>query len=195
MPSARPQTTRERMVISAALLIRERGLTGTSFDDVITHSGAPRGSIYHHFPAGKQQLAEEAVRYADAHIRTMIARATADGDPQALLRAFSDAWQTTLQSSGFRAGCPVVAAAVEAQDDGSGIAGATADAFTAWQSAIERVLRDRGLSRARARRLATTTIAAFEGAVVLCRAHGEVRPLTDVTRDLEDLYELVLAGT
>lgn len=56
--------SRERMVRSAAFLFRERGYSGTGFRDVIAHSGAPRGSIYHHFPEGKAQLAEEAVRYA-----------------------------------------------------------------------------------------------------------------------------------
>ena len=54
--------SRERMVRSAAYLFRERGYSGTGFRDVIAHSGAPRGSIYHHFPDGKAQLAEEAVR-------------------------------------------------------------------------------------------------------------------------------------
>src|SRR4051812_49001651 len=56
--------SKKRMVESAALLFREQGYSGTGFRDVIGHSGAPRGSIYHHFPGGKSELAAETVRYA-----------------------------------------------------------------------------------------------------------------------------------
>src|SRR3712207_8589123 len=48
----------------------ERGVQGTSFADVLEHSGAPRGSIYHHFGGGKTQLAEEATRWAGEYIRS-----------------------------------------------------------------------------------------------------------------------------
>src|ERR671935_265755 len=57
--------TRERMVVSAALLIRERGARATSIDDVLAHSGAPRGSVYHHFPGGRQQLLRVAIEAGD----------------------------------------------------------------------------------------------------------------------------------
>lgn len=183
------------MVVSAAILLREHGLTGTSFDDVLAHSGAPRGSIYHHFPGGKRQLVEEAVRYAGAYVAGTIERAARDGDPIALLRAFSAFWRRTLEDGDFRAGCPVVAVAVEAQDPGSPLAEAAAAVFADWQAAVERLLRDRGVPPARSRRLATTTIAAIEGAVVLCRAERDVRPLTDVTRDLEGLMRAALDDT
>src|SRR5919201_518936 len=54
---------RQRMIESAMALVAEHGVDGTSFSQVIEHSGAPRGSIYHHFPGGKAQLMEEATRY------------------------------------------------------------------------------------------------------------------------------------
>src|SRR5437588_7959739 len=73
--------TRERMVRSAAYLFRERGVSGTAFSDVIAHSGAPRGSIYHHFPGGKLQLAEEAVRYIGDFLGAGVYAATRDDDP------------------------------------------------------------------------------------------------------------------
>ena len=57
-------STRERMVVSTALLIREKGARATSIDDVLAHSGAPRGSVYHHFPGGREQLLREATDFA-----------------------------------------------------------------------------------------------------------------------------------
>ena len=165
------------------VLLREHGVSGTSFGDVIEHSGAPRGSIYHHFPGGKSELVEEAVRYAGAYVGATIERS--DGDPVALLRDLTAFWRATLEDSDFRAGCPVVAVAVESGDEERGAVAAAAEVFAAWRQAIERVLRTRGVAAARARSLATTSIAAIEGAVVLCRVERDVRPLLDVSRELE----------
>lgn len=189
-----PAHSRQKMIASAALLLREKGMSGTSFGDVIEHSGAPRGSIYHHFPGGKSELVEEAVRFAGRYIATTIERAGGDsGDPVAALREFTSAWRTILEASDFRAGCPVVAVAIEAHDDDAAPVAAVAEAFAAWRTALERLLRARGVPAARSRRLATMTVAAIEGAVVMCRAERDIRPLTDVSRELESALELALA--
>jgi AcrR family transcriptional regulator len=187
------QHSRERMVVSAAMLLREKGLTGTSFGDVIEHSGAPRGSIYHHFPGGKTQLVEDAVRYAGEYIDGTIDRAAKDGDPVLVLRAFTAAWKRVLEDSDFRAGCPVVAVAVEAHDGDSALTSAVADAFGRWQQSLIALLRGRGVPEAKSRRLATTMVASIEGAVVMCRATRSVTPLTDVGRELETLLDDALA--
>jgi len=187
--------SRDRMIASAAVLLREKGLTATSFDEVIQHSDAPRGSIYHHFPNGKAELVEEAVRFAGSYIAGSIERAAADGDPVSAVRDFTAAWRTTLEGSDFKAGCPVVAVAVESHDDAPQLATAAAGAFSLWQSVLEGLLRARGVSAARARRLATTTVAAMEGAVVICRAQRDIQPLTDVSRELEDLLASALGNS
>ena len=191
--SQRP-SSRDRMVASAAMLIREKGLTGTSFGDVIEHSGAPRGSIYHHFPGGKTQLVEDAVRYAGEYIVGTIDRAAEDGDPVKVLRAFTAAWRRVLEDSDFRAGCPVVAVAVEAHEDESTLTAAVSDVFARWHESLVGLLRARSVSEARSRRLAMTMVAAIEGAVVLCRATRSVQPLNDVGRELETLLDEALAS-
>jgi AcrR family transcriptional regulator len=176
--------SRDRMIQSAALLFRENGYSGTGFRDVIEHSGAPRGSIYHHFPGGKEQLAAETMAWAAGVIERRIARAAEGGDPIAALGIFVDSWREVLEDSNFRAGCPVVAVAAEA-DAGSTATDAAAAAFTRWQDLIGRSLLDAGVSRTDARRLATTVVAAIEGAILLCRVRHDIRPLRDVHRALE----------
>ncbi|MCP9971691.1 TetR/AcrR family transcriptional regulator [Actinomadura madurae] len=94
------------MVRSAAFLFRERGYSGTGFRDVIAHSGAPRGSIYHHFPEGKAQLAEEAVRYAGEFLNAGILAATESGDAASAVDAFVGWWRQVLIKSEFRARLP-----------------------------------------------------------------------------------------
>jgi AcrR family transcriptional regulator len=181
---------RERMVRSAAYLFRERGFSGTAFSDVIAHSGAPRGSIYHHFPGGKQQLAEAAVRYAGDFLAAGVRAATRDDDPVAAVRAFLGWWRRVLVKSDFQAGCPIVAVTVESQ-----LAEAAADAFRRWQDALAAGLVSAGATPARAARLATLVVAAVEGATLLCRAGRCLDPLDDVIAELEDLIGIACDAT
>lgn len=177
--------SRTRMVQSAALLLRERGLSGTSFRDVIEHSGAPRGSIYHHFPEGKRQLVREAVEMSGGWVGDAIAHLDESGDPIATLHAFLGVWADILRASDFRAGCPVVAVSVEANDDEPEVTEAAAAAFRRWTRELAAGLERSGLEAEGARRLATLTVAAIEGAVVLCRAERSTQPLDDVGAELE----------
>ncbi|MFI0445169.1 TetR/AcrR family transcriptional regulator [Actinomadura sp. 6N118] len=177
--------SRERMVRSAAYLFRERGYSGTAFRDVIAHSGAPRGSIYHHFPGGKVELAEEAVRYAAEFLNAGIQAAAEGGDPAATVDAFVGWWRQVLVKSEFRAGCPVVAVTVEAHDDAPQLTKAAASAFDRWEDTLATCLGNAGVPDDRCGRLARMIVAAVEGATILCRAHRDVRPLDDVVTELK----------
>lgn len=180
------------MIESAALLFRERGITGTSFADVLEHSGAPRGSVYHHFAGGKTQLAEEAVAWAGEFTIAGAAATLREHDPVEAIGLFSRRWTKILRGSDFAAGCPIVAAAVEGRHEPtvSTIAGGV---FSEWEGVIAAAYRSRGLPAPRARSLATLLIASIEGAIVMSRAERSVRPLERVTAELEALTAAALA--
>src|SRR6201991_3888144 len=108
---------RDRMVVSAALLIRERGAQATAISDVLEHSGAPRGSAYHYFPGGRTQLLREAVDFASNHTAAPITSPATGLD---VLNAVVSGFRKQLTKTDYRAGCPVVAFAVEAGDPGKG---------------------------------------------------------------------------
>jgi len=177
---------RKKMISSAAVLIRERGVEATSFTDVLAHSGAPRGSIYHHFPGGKAQLVEEATRFAGEFTAASLSAALERGDLDAALDVLADFWRRTLQDSDFAAGCPVVAVAVEG-DRTPAARDAAAAAFSRWEDLLAAALRSGGAKPRYARARATLVIAAFEGAVVLARAQRSLEPLNRVTRELRAL--------
>jgi AcrR family transcriptional regulator len=174
------------MIESAAVLMRERGIEATSFSSVIDHSGAPRGSIYHHFPEGKAQLIEEATRFAGAYSAAMIAAALEHGDVSTAVDRFVAFWRSILTSSEFAAGCPVVAAALDV-DPVSRARGEAGGAFGEWRRLLAQALESRGVDSERAAALATVVIASVEGAVVLCRAERSLEPLEHVAAELEQL--------
>jgi AcrR family transcriptional regulator len=179
--------TRQRMVVSTALLMRERGAKATSFDTVIEHSGAPRGSIYHHFPGGRAELLREATDYAGGWLARRLERHGAgDGDPLAALDWLVQHYSEVLVASDFRAGCPVVAVAVESPQDGPDLRPAVAAVFARWTDTIAEACLKAGIAAERAHALAELAIAALEGAVILSRAQRDVRPLQRVGRQLRE---------
>jgi AcrR family transcriptional regulator len=172
------------MIRSAALLFRRQGIEGTSFSDVLEHSGAPRGSIYHHFPAGKSELAEEATRYAGDFIAAGLVAALAEDDPPAAVRAFTASWLDVLRSDDFAAGCPVVAAAVEGDRTPAARAAAGA-AFARWESLLAAAVERSGATPERARSVASLVVAAIEGGIVMARAQRSTEPLERVATEVE----------
>jgi AcrR family transcriptional regulator len=176
---------RERLLNGARKLLAEKGYAGMELRDVAEQGRAPRGSIYHHFPGGKAELAGEAVDYVGSLARDAIEGKLAEGDPIAALRGFVELWRADFERSGYRAGCPIVAVAVETQDEAPGLLDAAARAFEQWEGAFAGSLRRAGVPRGRAQRLASLVVSAVEGAIVLSRARRDPKPLLDVARELE----------
>jgi TetR/AcrR family transcriptional regulator, lmrAB and yxaGH operons repressor len=179
---------RDRMIQSALVLMGEQGIEATSFSQVIAHSGAPRGSIYHHFPGGKKQLVEEATRYAgDAVVALLSDAVERHSDPVAAVDAIADFWRTVLYDSDFTAGCPVLAAMLESERLPAAREAAR-DAFERWEAVYTDILQRAGVPEERARSLASMAISAVEGAVIIARAQHSNAPLERVVGELHTLF-------
>ncbi len=182
-------TPRDRMVVSAALLIRERGAQATAISDVLKHSGAPRGSAYHYFPGGRMQLLEEATEYAGDYIARKISAAASSVE---LLDDLIEMYRRELIRSDYRAGCPIVAVTVEAGDPDSPerttkVIERAGAAFAHWTDLIGRRLIAENVSPARAEELAMLVTTSIEGAIIVARASRDVKPLDLVSRQLRAL--------
>lgn len=182
---------RERMVISAALLIRERGAHPTAIADVLEHSGAPRGSAYHYFPGGRTQLLCEAIDYAGEYIAAKIGTGASGLD---VLDGLVAGYRKQLIRTDYRAGCPVVAVAVEAgdpakQNQATAVIDRAAAVFARWTDLIAQRLIADGVPAQRADELAMLTTTAIEGAIVVARASRDVKPLDIVHGQLRALVQ------
>jgi AcrR family transcriptional regulator len=188
----RKSDARKKMIESAALLFRERGIQGTSFADVLADSGAPRGSVYHHFAGGKSQLVEETTRWAGEFTIAGAVAALERRDPVEAIGSFRRHWSKILRASDFNAGCPIAAAAVEGAHEPAArdIAG---EVFADWEQVIAQALRSRGVAARRSRSVATMLIASIEGAIILSRAQRSLRPLDRVADELELVMASALA--
>jgi TetR/AcrR family transcriptional regulator, lmrAB and yxaGH operons repressor len=179
-------TSRARMVRSAAALFGARGFCGTSFADVLADSGAPRGSIYHHFPGGKNQLAEDAIGLTSEQVLAHL-RGCPDGTAAGVLAWFIDLWRQSVLASGARSGCPVAGVAIDTGSTAGHLIDAARTAFSAWTGGLAAQLEAAGVPADRAGSIATASLAAMEGALILCRAAGNSRPLEATAQELMNL--------
>jgi TetR/AcrR family transcriptional regulator, lmrAB and yxaGH operons repressor len=175
--------SRTNMVRSAASIIATRGANGTSFSDVIADSGAPRGSIYHHFPNGKREMVVGAIGWTSdqvlEHLRGGEART-----PREVLKRFIDLWRASVRASGGASGCAVAATALDSDGSQPELIEAAHVAFRSWSDLLAEQLRAVGVRRNRAGSIAVTALAAMEGALILCRAEGSGAPLEAVAGEL-----------
>lgn len=174
---------KKRMVEGAMGLLARNGLQATSFSEVLAATGAPRGSLYHHFPGGKDQLVAEAVDGAGAVLIDAL-EAVAGQPAEAVVERFLAIWRAVLTRSQYEAGCAVLAVTV-ATDSAELLSHATA-VFRDWRERLAALLRQGGLPAAAARRFAIMLIASVEGAVVLSRAEQSIEPFEMVARQLTD---------
>jgi len=177
------RTPRNDMVHSAIQLFREKGIEATKLTDVTTHSNAPRGSIYHYFPDGKQQLAEEATRLAGTTMDEMLSIGLTETGPVPTLKAVIALFRGQLTTSYFTAGCPVAAASLGGENYRSARLAAD-ESFTSWEVTIAAALWRRGIDQGRAQSLATAALAMIEGALLLCQAQRSTRALDRVETEL-----------
>lgn len=174
------------MICSAAALFGARGLSATSFSDVLADSGAPRGSIYHHFPGGKKQLAEDAIRWTSEQVLAHLRACSAD-TPSGVLAWFIDLWRQSVAASGGTSGCPVAGIAIDTDSTTDDLMETARAAFSDWTAVLASHLEAAGVPMHRAGPIATVTLAAMEGALILCRAEHSIQPLETTAQELMNL--------
>ncbi len=180
--------SRTKMVESAAALIGSQGMNATSFSDVLADSGAPRGSIYFHFPGGKSELARDAMLWTSeqviAYLRTGSASSASD-----VVRHFVALFQHVADASQGAAGCAVAGVTIDLPAGDDELLTEAREAFRAWVELLAEQLRKVGVAKKQAREIALTCVASVEGALILCRAEGSAAPFDAVTKQLLHLVD------
>jgi AcrR family transcriptional regulator len=172
---------RDRLTSATTVLMQRHGVAGTGIADILDTSGVTRRSIYLNFPGGKAELVAAATRAAGDQMTQALSDQIRKAD---YIGAIAQFCRDALTATDFDGGCPIVAAAFS-RASAPEAADTAAEVFDGWRELVtERLIRD-GITRRRAQSLATTIVASFEGAVMLCRTAQSTEPLEHVTRDLK----------
>lgn len=184
---------RERLLDGARRLLAEKGYAGMELRDVAARGDAPRGSIYHHFPGGKAQLAAEAATLEGEEIRAAIERSLVERGLGETLTMFGEMFRRRVRNHPERLGCPVAAAALARPEDPALAAAATA-AFQSWEAPIAAALEEEGVAAADAAAFAGLVVSTVEGALVRARAAGDQAPLDSAVAGLHRALASLLAA-
>lgn len=172
---------RQNLIETAARLFEAQGYAATGLQQLLAESGAPKGSLYHYFPGGKEALAVAVVEHAAATIESALAQALAAATPQAGLLAALALFRHKLVEADFRAGCPIATIALEQSDASEPIRQACERAYAGWQARLAAAL---GGDAAAAARQAERLLARLEGALLLARVRRSTAPLDALADDL-----------
>jgi TetR/AcrR family transcriptional repressor of lmrAB and yxaGH operons len=182
----RPDRHRAALISKTAQLLRRRGYAATGLTDILDGANATNGSLYHHFPGGKEELALAALEASSASVeetlRTALHEAT---DVGSALARWLDGPIGALRADP-RDGCPVAPVALEATHSSDTLRRAAAAAFGRWRDVIETALA-RTRDPAAAARQARVAIAAIEGALLLDRAAHGTEHLEALRADIASL--------
>ena len=175
---AKATDSKGKTLAAAARLLRRQGYHGTALHDILAASGSPRGSLYFHFPGGKEEIGEAALTLAGEAVRQAIAHA-AETSESALVfvTRVARGMASDLEKSDYREGCPIATTALETSAQSEALGAATRGAFQKWEAEIKRGLERFGMTSDEAESTATTVLSLLEGALLLARTYRSLEPM------------------
>ena len=172
---------RDNLIHTAMRLFRKQGYASTGLQQIVVESGAPKGSLYHYFPEGKEALAVAAVTHAGELMTQMLRDCAARSrTTRGFLTAYCRTMADWMAESEFRSGCPVATTLLELCPDSLAVTAAGNAVLDEWLCVIAEVLERDGHKRRAARKQAQQIIAAMEGALLLARVRRNTRPILNV---------------
>lgn len=185
--------TRARMLETTATLLQLRGYHGTGLNEILAESGAPRGSLYFHFPGGKDQLVIESTRAAveriTRHRCEVLERAAT---PAAAVLAFAEGMAAMLKETDYKLSCPIAPIVLDGTSEIPELAALSRQTFEEWIELLRTAFVRAGIAKKRANALAVLTQSSFEGLLVIARAYRDTGPILEAAEELAAVVEAAM---
>jgi len=188
---AKASDSKGKTLTAAAKLFRQQGYHGTALHDILAAGGSPRGSLYFHFPRGKEEIGEAALTLAGEAVRQAIALAAETSESaEVFLTRIARGMASDLEKSGYQEGCPIATTALETAAQSDVLGAATRTAFQKWEAEIKRGLERFGMTPEQADLVATTALSQLEGALLLARTYRSLGPMRRAEQALKLLVRI-----
>jgi TetR/AcrR family transcriptional repressor of lmrAB and yxaGH operons len=186
LPNGKPYLTgmgderdsKGKTILAAARLLRRHGYQGIALRDILASAGSPRGSLYFHFPNGKEEIAVAALTHAaDAVRQAIVGAAKASKSADEFLIRIARGMAADLERSGFKEGCPIAPTALEMSGSSELLTAVARNAFQSWELEIASGLQSLRVAPGPSKLLATAALSLLEGALLLARAYESLEPM------------------
>ena len=194
-PNPKAGNTKSRILDATAELFMRYGYTGTGLKQIVAEANAPFGSLYHHFPGGKQELGVEVIHRSGAmYLELVMGVVDAAPDPVSGVRDCFSGAAEVLRATDYADACPIETIALEVASSNEPLREATAQVFESWIVGASARFRAAGVDEQSARELAIMLITLLEGAFVLCRASRTTEALEAAGETAATVVEAALRG-
>ena len=188
---AKATDSKGKTLAAAIKLFRQQGFHGTALHDILAAGGSPRGSLYFHFPGGKEEIGETALTLAGEAVRQGIAQAAeVSEDAETFVTRVARRMAADLEKSDYKDGCPIATTALETSAQSEVLGQATRTAFRKWENEIKLGLERFGMTSEDADLVATIVLSQLEGALLLARTYRSPEPLQRAEQALKLLLWL-----
>ncbi len=185
--------TRDRILEATAELYRRQGMAATGLKQISGAARAPFGSIYHHFPGGKEAITAEVIRCEGIRYGEFVGEQLAHTDPATGIPAMFENAGRLMESQDYGEACSIETIALEVASTNELLRQESATVFEGWLSGIAEWFGRLDITEEQSRRLALITLTALEGAFVLCRTLRSVEPITAAGQGVQAAVTATLA--
>lgn len=186
--------TRDRILDAAAELYRRQGMSATGLKQISAAARAPFGSIYHHFPGGKESISAEVIRSEGIRYAQFVGAQLAGVDPAHGIEAVFESAAQLLESQDYSEACSIETIALEVASTNERLRLEAADVFDTWLRQLTGWFGQLDIDDDQSRRLATVMLTALEGAFVLCRTLRSVDPMRIAGQGVQAAVDAVLTS-
>lgn len=192
---AKISSAREDMLSVAVELFRARGYEGVGVAELLAKSNAPRGSLYFHFPGGKEQIGVEVVARVGAEVAKRFRDLSDSGvDLDTFIVRVFKTTAKECKDRLFTASCPMAAIATGFGEGNPKLGAAVGEAFASWEREIAAAAEARGMSAENAAVFASAMLVSIEGAFVVSKAQRSSTPHINASRAMQTLGASLLAS-
>src|SRR6202790_3904555 len=180
---AKASDSKGKTLAAAAKLFRQQGYHGTALHDILAAGGSPRGSLYFHFPKGKEEIGEAALTIAGEAVRQALAQAAETSEnAETFVTRIARGMAADLEKSGYKEGCPIATTALETAAQSEVLGAASRNALQKWELEIKRGLERFDMPAGDADLVATLVLSQLEGALLLARTYRSIEPMHRAAR-------------
>ncbi|MFE9785519.1 TetR/AcrR family transcriptional regulator [Nocardia salmonicida] len=169
--------TRERILEATAELYRRQGMSATGLKQISSTAEAPFGSIYHHFPGGKESISVEVIRREGVRYGDFVGAQLADADPATAIPQLFENAGRLMESQDYSEACSIETIALEVASTNERLRNEAAEVFQDWLTRLTQWFGQLDITEQQSRALAMSTLTALEGAFVLCRTLRSIEPI------------------
>jgi TetR/AcrR family transcriptional repressor of lmrAB and yxaGH operons len=179
---------RDILIETASQLFRLRGYEGVGLNDIIEASKIPKGSLYHYFPKGKEELAIEAIQHTKDMVLTEIRNLfQSNEDPVEVFSTHINLLSEIVEDPDKMIGYPIGTVAAEKHSSSEPIRLVCEAAFEEWQDEYRKKLLETGYGVEQSRELGVTITALIEGGILLSLTKKSGNPLRTIAKQIPTL--------